>query len=522
MALKQWTYQQIKEVFFSNFYLSLFFIISTLIVLKFSGRTKSKTKLNQPPSPPKLPIIGHLHLLGSLPHRSLQKLSHKYGDMMFLQLGQMQTPTLVVSSSDVAMEIMKNHDINFSNRPQFTASKVLLYGCNDVGFDVYGENWRNKRKILVLKLLSSKRVQSFSHIREEEVEEWIKKVREVSLSDACLVNLSDIFMSISNNTVCKCVLGRKFSASDDGDNKVKDLARKVMIQLTAFTVRDYFPWFGWVDILTGKIKEYKDTFRQMDTLLDQVIEEHKKLEREGEKNYSSKKDFVDILLQLQAHNKLDFELTNNDLKPLLMDMFVGGSDTISTMLEWTFVELMKNPIIMKKSQEEVRRVVGKKSKLEENDIDQMLYLKCVMKESLRLHPPAPLMAPRETISSLKLNGYDIPAKTMVYINAWAINNDPKLWKNPEEFIPERFENSDVDFKGQHFQFIPFGFGRRGCPGMIFGITAVEYVLASFLYWFDWNLPETYKSADDIDMGEIFGLVTLKKKPLHLKPIPFRP
>ncbi|KAF1887856.1 hypothetical protein Lal_00023864 [Lupinus albus] len=479
MALKQWTYQQIKEVFFSNFYLSLFFIISTLIVLKFSGRTKSKTKLNQPPSPPKLPIIGHLHLLGSLPHRSLQKLSHKYGDMMFLQLGQMQTPTLVVSSSDVAMEIMKNHDINFSNRPQFTASKVLLYGCNDVGFDVYGENWRNKRKILVLKLLSSKRVQSFSHIREEEVEEWIKKVREVSLSDACSVNLSDIFMSISNNIVCKCTLGRKFSASDDGDNKVKELARK-------------------------------------------VIEEHKKLEREGEKNYSSKKDFVDILLQLQAHNKLDFELTNNDLKPLLMDMFVGGTDTTETLLEWTFVELMKNPIIMKKSQEEVRKVVGKKSKVEENDIEQMLYLKCVIKESLRLHPPTPLIPPRETISSLKLNGYDIPAKTMVYINAWAIQNDPKLWKSPEEFIPERFENSDVDFKGHHFQFIPFGFGRRGCPGMIFGITAVEYVLASFLYWFDWKLPETYKSPDDIDMGEIFGLVTSKKEPLHLKPIHFYP
>ncbi|OIW17748.1 hypothetical protein TanjilG_00342 [Lupinus angustifolius] len=330
-----------------------------------------------------------------------------------------------------------------------------------------------------------------------------------------------MFMSISNNIVCKCALGRKFSASDidDGNNKVKELARKVMIQLTAFTVRDYFPWLGWVDVLTGKIEEYKDTFRQMDTLLDEVIEEHKKVEKEGN-NYSRMKDFVDILLQLQGDGKLDFELTNNDLKPLLLDMFVAGTDTTATVLEWTFVELMKNPIVMKKSQEEVRRVIGEKSKVEESDVDQMLYLKCVIKESLRLHPPATLLAPRETISSLKLNGYDIPAKTMVYINAWAIHNDPKLWKSPKEFIPERFENNDVDFKGQHFQFIPFGFGRRGCPGMIFGNTSVEYVLASFLYWFDWKLPETYKSIDDIDMGEIFGLITSKKEPLHLKPIAF--
>ncbi|XP_019463782.1 PREDICTED: cytochrome P450 71A1-like [Lupinus angustifolius] len=518
MALKQWTYEQIKEVFFSTLHLSFFFIISILFLFKFSRRTISK--LNLPPSPPKLPIIGHLHLLGSLPHRSLQKLSHNYGDMMFLQLGQMQTPTLVVSSGDVAMEIMKNHDLNFSNRPQFTAPKILLYGCNDVAFGLCGENWRNKRKILVLQLLSSKRVQSFSHIREEEVEEWIKKLREVSLSDACSVNISDMFMSIANNIVCKCALGRKFSASDDdGNNKVKELARKVTIQLAAFTVRDYFSWLGWVDVLTGKIEEYKDTFRQMDTLLDEVIEEHKKVEKEGN-NYSRMKDFVDILLQLQANGKLDFELTNNDLKPLLMDMFVGGTDTTATVLEWTFVELMKNPIIMKKSQEEVRRVIGKKSKVEENDIDQMPYLKCVIKESLRLHPSAPLILPRETISSLKLNGYDIPAKTMVYINAWAIHNDPKLWKSPKEFIPERFENNDVDFKGQHSQFIPFGFGRRGCPGMIFGNTSVEYVLASLLYWFDWKLPETYKSIDDIDMGEIFGLITSKKEPLHLKPIAF--
>ncbi|KAE9601412.1 putative costunolide synthase [Lupinus albus] len=187
-------------------------------------------------------------------------------------------------------------------------------------------------------------------------------------------------------------------------------------------------------------------------------------------------------------------------------MFVGGNDTTSTVLEWTFVELMKNPIIMKKSQEEVRRVVGGKSKIEENDIDQMLYLKCVIKECLRLHLPTLLMGPRETISSLKLNEYDIPTKTMVYLNAWAIQNDPKLWKSPEEFIPERFENSNIDFKG--------------CPGMIFGTVSAEYVLASFLYWFDWKLPKTYKSSDDIDMSEIFGLVTSKKEPLHQYLSPF--
>jgi cytochrome P450 len=204
-------------------------------------------------------------------------------------------------------------------------------------------------------------------------------------------------------------------------------------------------------------------------------------------------------------------------------MFVGATDTTSATLEWTISELMRHPTVMKKVQEEVRRVVGNKSKVEENDINEMHYLKCVVKESLRLHPATPLMAPRETISSLNLNGYDIPEKTMVFVNSWAIQRDPKNWENPEEFMPERFENSIINFIGQDFQFIPFGFGRRGCPGMHFGVATVEYILANLLYWFNWKLPTEInlgKQDIDIDMNEVFGLVTTKKEPLHLKPIAF--
>jgi len=201
-------------------------------------------------------------------------------------------------------------------------------------------------------------------------------------------------------------------------------------------------------------------------------------------------------------------------------MFVGGTDTTATTLEWAVSELMKHPTIMKKAQEEVRRVVGYKSKVEENDINQMRYLKCVVKETMRLHPSVPLLVPRETISSVKLKGYHIPAKTMVYFNAWTIQRDPKYWKNPEEFKPERFEHNQVDFKGQHFQLIPFGFGRRGCPGYNFATAVVEYVIANLLYWFDWKLLETNSGEQDIDMSEIFGMALTKKEPLQLKPISF--
>jgi cytochrome P450 len=193
-------------------------------------------------------------------------------------------------------------------------------------------------------------------------------------------------------------------------------------------------------------------------------------------------------------------------------MFVGGTDTTSTILEWSMAELVKNPSIMKRAQEEVRRVVNKKSKIDVNDINKMDYLKCIFKEILRLHPPLPLSIPRETITSVKIGGYDIPAKTKVFANIWAIQRDPKVWERPEEFIPERFEDNPIDYKGQDFEFIPFGGGRRGCPGMTFGVASVENVVANLLCWFDWKLK-----GEDLDMTEINALTASKKIPLHLVP-----
>lgn len=194
---------------------------------------------------------------------------------------------------------------------------------------------------------------------------------------------------------------------------------------------------------------------------------------------------------------------------------MGGTDTVSTTMEWAMAELVKNPRVMKKAQEEVRRVVGEKPKVGETDIDQMDFLKCVIKETLRLH--APVMVTRATSGSTKLEGYDIPPGTGILINAWAIQRDPKLWDRPEEFLPERFANNSIDFKGHHEQFIPFGIGRKGCPGISFAIIEAEYVLANLLYWFDWELPDGV-TVDDLDMSEVYRLVILKKIPLCLVPV----
>jgi cytochrome P450 len=196
----------------------------------------------------------------------------------------------------------------------------------------------------------------------------------------------------------------------------------------------------------------------------------------------------------------------------VQDMFAAGTDTTFITLDWSMTELVMNLEALKRAQIEVRRAVGEKMFVSESDISNMPYLKAVIKEVLRLHPPAPVLMPRESREPVKINGYDIPAKTRIYVNAWAIGRDPELWENPEEFKPERFLDSPVDYKGQHYEFIPFGAGRRSCPGTNFGIASVELALAQLLHIFDWKLPPGV-APKDLDMTELFGITMHRKQQL---------
>lgn len=197
-------------------------------------------------------------------------------------------------------------------------------------------------------------------------------------------------------------------------------------------------------------------------------------------------------------------------------MFVAGTDTSAATLEWTITELARHPTVMKKAQEEVRNIASSAGKVEESHLQHLHYLKAVIKETLRLHPPAPLLVPRESMEKCNLDGYEIPAKTRVLINAYAIGRDSDSWENPLEFNPERLMDKSLEDKDQDFRLIPFGGGRRGCPGYLFGLATVEIALARLLFHFDWALPQGV-SADDFDLSEIFGLAIRKKTAVVLVP-----
>ncbi|KAL5549560.1 hypothetical protein UlMin_004791 [Ulmus minor] len=498
--------------FFVLFTLILFF----LMVAKILHKPKTKNSISRlPPGPGKLPLIGNLHLLvGSLPHHSLRNLANKYGPLMHLQLGEVSN--IVVSSSEMAKEIMKTHDIIFANRPFLLGTQILSYDSTDIAFAPYGDYWRQLRKICTMELLSQKRVQYFRSIREEEISNLVKAI---CLSEGSEINLSKRILSLSYGITARAAFGKKSKDEKEFISIVKQ-ASKVT---SGFCVADYYPSIKMLQHVSGLRKKLEKLHREIDRILGNIIEEHRedmtKLKQDGDGVGDLDEDLVDVLLKLQKSGDLDPPLTDNNIKAVLLDIFSAGSETSSTAIDWAMSELLKRPKLMEKAQEEVRRVYYGKENIDETHIHELKFLTSVIKETLRLHPPAPLLLPRESSKSCVIGGYEIPAKTKVIVNGWAIGRDPKCWEEAEKFYPERFLDSLIDYKGADFEFIPFGAGRRICPGMSFATAVVELTLAKLLYHFDWKFPGDML-AEDLDMTESFGLAVGRKMELQLIPIPY--
>ncbi|XP_020222098.1 cytochrome P450 71A4 [Cajanus cajan] len=483
------------------FILFLLFLPLIFIIKRYSNASTTK---NSPPSPPRLPLLGNLHQLGLFPHRTLHALAQTYGPLMLLHFGNV--PVLVVSSSEAAREVMKTHDIVFSDRPQRKMNDILLYGSKDLASSTYGEYWRQIRSLSVLHLLSTKRVQSFRGVREEETARMMENVRKCC-SDSLHVNLTDTCAAFTNDVACRVALGRRYRGGEG--REFQKLLLEFGELLGAVSVGDYLPWLDWVDKVSGLFGRGHRVAKHLDQFISEVIEEHVMNGRDVDVDTEEQNDFVDVLLSVENSNSTGYPVDRTAIKALILDMFVAGTDTTHTALEWTMSELLKHPTVMHKLQDEVRSLVGDSTHITEDDLGQMNYLKAVIKESFRLHPPVPLLVPRKCMEDIKVKGYDIAAGTQVLVNAFAIARDPSSWDQPLEFKPERFLRSSIDLKGHDFELIPFGAGRRGCPGIVFAMTTIEMAIANLVHQFDWSLP----GGEDLDMSETNGLAVHRKSPL---------
>ncbi|KAF8087382.1 hypothetical protein N665_0588s0049 [Sinapis alba] len=493
------------------FFLVLFLTLVSSIFLK---KTKN-SKFNLPPSPSSLPIIGSLHHLAGLPHRCFHNLSIKYGPVVLLRLGFV--PVVVISSSEAAEAVLKTHDLECCSRPKTVGTGKLSYGFKDITFSQYGAYWREMRKLAVIELFSLKKVQSFRYIREDEVGFVVKKLSESALTQSP-VDLSKTFFSLTASIICRVALGQNFHESDFfiDQEKIEELVTEAVDALGAFTFSDFFPGVlgRFLDLLFQRHKRINKVFDELDAFYQHVIDDH--LKPEGRKN----PDIVSMMLDMidQQGSEDSFKLNMDNVKAILMDVFLAGIDTSAVTMIWAMAELVKNPRVMKKAQENIRTTLGvNRETITEDDIGKVDYLKLIIKETFRLHPALPFIIPRETMSHVKIQGYDIPTKTQIQINVWTIGRDPERWTDPEEFKPERFEDSSVDFRGQHYDLLPFGSGRRMCPAMPMGVANVELTLMNLLYFFDWGLPNGMK-VGELDMEEAGNISIVKKIPLQLVPL----
>ncbi|KAL9253881.1 Cytochrome P450 736A117-like protein [Drosera capensis] len=468
-----------------------------------------------PPSPLKVPIIGHLHLLSKYPHHSLQSLSS--GEIMLLYLGS--KPTVIVSSANAACQVMKIHDSVYSSRPA-SRFRTFNYEGKDVANAPYGEYWRHVKTICTLHLLSAKRVRSLQRVRVEETTLLIEKIKTMMTAregaEPTIFNLTEMVNCMTNDVTCRMAFGRKYGREGDGQGgrdsgNWYELLREYTGLVGSAYIGDYVPALGWINHVNGVNRRTAKIMSELDKLMEEIIDDHldsDRLNDEEEDNNTKMKDLVDVLLKIQKESTL---VDRESIKAILLDMFTAGTDATLTALEWAIAELLKNPSAMQELQKEITEMTrdSDSTLITEDDTEKMKYLKAVIKETLRLHPPGALLVPRESIQDAVINGRFIPANTQVIINAWAIQRDPANWERPEEFRPQRFLNSTIDYKGHDFRFIPFGAGRRSCPGMTFAVVTIKLVLANLIGKFDWSLP----NSTALDMTESPGTVASKKLPL---------
>ncbi|CAA7050735.1 unnamed protein product [Microthlaspi erraticum] len=484
-----------------------------LIFSTTRSRRKSLGAVVTPPGPPRLPIIGNIHLVGKNPHRSFADLSKTYGPIMSLKFGSLNT--VVIASPEAAREVLRTHDHILSYRSHTNSIRSLNHHeVSIVWLPPSSARWRMLRKLSVNLLFSPQRIEATKALRLSKVKKLVSFMNEssereeaVDISRASFITA----LNIISNILFSVDLGSYDSKKPSG---FQDAVTGLMEAVGNPDLANYFPFLRFLD-LQGNTKSIKVCTDRLCKAFRGFINAKIAQKRLRNNDNDVSDDFLDALLRLTQGDEA--ELKTNDIEHLLLDMFGAGTDTNSSTVEWAMSELLRNPKTMAKAQAEIHRVIGQKGVVEESDITELPYLQALVKETFRLHPPAPLLVPRKAEADVDVLGYLVPKDTQVLVNVWAIGRDPNVWENPTRFEPERFMGKNIDVKGRDYELTPFGAGRRICPGLPLAVKTVPLMIASLLYSFDWKLANDVVS-EELDLDETFGLTLHKTKPLHAVPV----
>ncbi|XP_030973446.1 cytochrome P450 78A7-like [Quercus lobata] len=493
------------------------FVSLSLLTWAFaSGGIAWKNGRNQkgpvPISGPRgLPLFGSLFTLSrGLAHRSLAAMAWSRAtttQLMAFSLGS--TPVVVASDPFTAKEILTSP--NFADRPIKQSAKSLMFS-RAIGFAPNGTYWRLLRKIASSHLFAPRRILAHEPKRQLECAAMLSNIgTEQKLSGTVL--LRKHLQAASLNNIMGSVFGKRYDTETAQDSKeldeLKDMVQEGFELLGAFNWSDYLPWLSYF-YDPFRIKERcSKLVPRVRKLVRDIIKEHRAA---GPRSLSDNADFVDVLLSLDGEEKLQ----EDDMVAVLWEMIFRGTDTTALLTEWVMAELILHPEVQEKLYKEIDNAVGNKA-VTDADVAGLPYLQSVVKETLRVHPPGPLLSwARLSTSDVQLsNGMLIPAKTTAMVNMWAITHDPKVWEDPLEFKPERFMEADVDVRGCDLRLAPFGAGRRVCPGKNLGLVTVNLWVAKLVQGFTW----VQDGSNPVDLSEVLKLSCEMKYPLHAIAVP---
>ncbi|KAJ1262325.1 hypothetical protein BS78_09G098000 [Paspalum vaginatum] len=474
-----------------------------------------------PPSPPALPLIGHLHLLSPPPHQAFHRLVTRYGPLVHLRLGP-SNQGVVVGSAEAARDLLKL-EASIPQRTHSSVTRLLAYDSAGFAFAPYGAQWRFMKRLCMSELLGPRTLDLLRPVRDGELAALLREAADAA-GRGGTVDLSRCLIAMANNAIMRMTAS---SLPDHLTETARHCAKEVTELVGSFNVADYIALLRPFD-LQGLGRRSHEVHAKFDALLEILIGKKEEARRSPSAPRKEAKDLLDILMDAAEDEKAEVKLNRENIKAFVLDIFTAGSDTTATTVEWMLAELINHPACLKKLRAELDAMIGRSRLVGEEDVARLPYLQAVLKETLRLHPPA-VFAVRETIETVHVRGYTIPPNTTMFFSIYSVGRDPAYWENPLEFDPERFmpggANEGVEVNVQNMQLMPFGGGRRACPGMGYAVQVVPAFLAALVQCFDWEVPlqkgqeAAGGKAPQLNMDEKQGLVSARRQPLVLIPTP---
>ncbi|KAK9075322.1 hypothetical protein SSX86_003645 [Deinandra increscens subsp. villosa] len=472
-----------------------------ILFLLFLVRKHYTSLKNLPPGPQPWPIIGNMHQMAKNPHIAAANFAKKYGPLISLRLG---TRLLVVASSpDAAMEILKTQDRYLSGRSIPDALQQSFIDYYFVWARDCNKHWKSCRTLCWAELFSAKAIEAQSTLQNEKLARMLDFLNN---TQGTVVKIEELIFTTLINTLSNILFSKDFLdlKDDETAHRLKFGLLKILENSVTPNVSDFFPIVGGLD-LQGLRKDSLNHLDELSSFSDAVVKERRAQITKKVHVAVHEKDFLDRLLENN--------FTTAQINILVLELFIAGTDTVVTAIEWAMAELLKNQNIMHKVQAELKRELSYDS-IMKSDLSKLTYFNACIKETLRLHPVVPVLIPRRALKACEVMNFTIPQNAQLWVNVWAISHDPKVWEDPNTFKPERFLGSNINFTGHDYEFLPFGGGRRMCPGLPSAVKSLQTILASLILVYDWTLPND-EDPKTLDMSEKFGVTLQKEKPLQL-------